>query len=190
MKIYLAGPEVFLRDAMAIGATKKALCEARGFHGLFPLDKDVVATPDVPLDSAIYRANLGLIRSADVGIFNLTPFRGVSADVGTVFELGLMSGLGKPCFGYSNVAADLIDRLHDAALLTHDAASGTWRDAADMFAEDFGNADNLMIDACLKDGGTPLIRPAVAPADVFRDLAGFSACLDALVAFRKRESLG
>ena len=33
MKIYLAGPEVFLPDAVQIGQAKKRLCAAYGFEG-------------------------------------------------------------------------------------------------------------------------------------------------------------
>ena len=40
---------------------------------------------------------------ADVIIANLTPFRGPSADAGTVYELGYMLGKGdRLCLGYSN----------------------------------------------------------------------------------------
>jgi Nucleoside 2-deoxyribosyltransferase len=35
-KVYLAGPEVFLRNATEVGDRKKALCEAHGLEGLFP----------------------------------------------------------------------------------------------------------------------------------------------------------
>ena len=94
--IYLAGPEVFLPDALAVGTRKKALCEKYGFIGLFPFDNEIKsAPPGARTDALIYHANLAMMRAADIGIFNLTPFRGVSADTGTVFELGLMIGLGK-----------------------------------------------------------------------------------------------
>ena len=86
-KIYLAGPEVFLPDADDIGLRKKALCEKYGFVGLFPLDNEIANLPaDGRLDQAIYAANLVLMKEADIGICNLTPFRGISADAGTVFE--------------------------------------------------------------------------------------------------------
>lgn len=94
--IYLAGPEVFLPDALAVGTRKKAHCEKYGFIGLFPFDNEIKsAPPGARIDALICRANLAMMRAADIGIFNLTPFRGVSADTGTVFELGLMIGLGK-----------------------------------------------------------------------------------------------
>jgi nucleoside 2-deoxyribosyltransferase len=38
MRVYLAGPEVFLPDALAIAAAKKRLCAAHGLEGVFPLD--------------------------------------------------------------------------------------------------------------------------------------------------------
>ncbi len=175
--IYFAGPEVLLPDAEAVGRRKKALCEAHGFTGLFPLDEPqpTAGAGRVRPDLGIYRANVSLMRRADFGVCNLTPFRGPSADPGTVFELGLLIGLGKRVFGYTNVAADLLTRVRAAEALTFDAASGLWRDGEGMFVEDFGNADNLMIDAALLETGNPLIRREAAAR--FRDLSGFEACL-------------
>src|ERR1700750_3112150 len=41
MKIYLAGPDVFLSDAVAFGRRKVALCGQYGLSGLYPLDAPV-----------------------------------------------------------------------------------------------------------------------------------------------------
>jgi nucleoside 2-deoxyribosyltransferase len=38
MKIYLAGPDVFLPDAVDVGRRKVALCSRDGLIGLYPLD--------------------------------------------------------------------------------------------------------------------------------------------------------
>jgi nucleoside 2-deoxyribosyltransferase len=38
MKIYLAGPDVFLPDAVDIGRRKVELCARHGLIGLYPLD--------------------------------------------------------------------------------------------------------------------------------------------------------
>jgi nucleoside 2-deoxyribosyltransferase len=38
MMLYLAGPDIFMPDAKAIGDRKKALCARHGFEGLYPLD--------------------------------------------------------------------------------------------------------------------------------------------------------
>jgi len=176
-RIYLAGPDVFLPDALAIGARKKALCARYGFEGLFPLDETAAADPGgLPLDRVIFRSCVAMLRRADLGIVHLTPFRGPSADPGTVFELGMLLGLGKPVFGYTNLATDLIERVQRAEPVTRAADSRDWIDGDGLTVEDFGNADNLMIDAALAEQGHPIVRIA-APADRFRALAGFERCL-------------
>lgn len=176
LKVYLAGPEVFLPDAVALGRAKQALCARYGTVGLFPLDDEAPAGEGA--DVAIYRSCRAQMREADLGIFNLTPFRGVSADPGTVFELGFMAGLGKPVWGYTNVAADLIERVR-AAIPTRADPGGTVRDGQGMSVEDFGNADNLMIDGFLKDAGRSIVRRDVPADGLFRDLGGFELCLKA-----------
>ena len=174
MRIYLAGPEVFLPDAAAIGAEKKRLCRQFGFEGLYPLNEDAAAAPgDDPLDMKIYRACIAAIHRADLAIFNLTPFRGVSADVGTVFELGLCVGRGLPVFAYTNDSRDLVERVRERGEVRQDVE--LWRDAAGLTVEDFGNADNLMIDCALRAQGRMLHRHAAA--DPLREMAGFMACL-------------
>jgi nucleoside 2-deoxyribosyltransferase len=166
-KVYLAGPEVFLADAEDIGRRKKELAAQYGFVGLYPLDNDFTAdSSGERIDARIYRANVALIHAADFGIANLSPFRGPSADVGTVFELGLFVGLGKPVFGYTNEADDLAWRV--------------WRalpDGDGMMIEDFGNADNLMIDMALAEQSYPIIRHAAASDASLRDLTAFEECL-------------
>ena len=166
--VYLAGPEVFLPDAAALGARKKVLCRRHGFEGLFPGDTPV---PDgMPgADAAIFAACVAAMRRADLGVFNLTPFRGASADAGTVWELGFMAGLGKPAWGYSNTLAPLRQRVAGAVR----GADGLWRDADGRLVEDFGNGDNLMIDRSLPpDGFVRLDR-----GGRLDDLDGFEACL-------------
>jgi len=176
-RVYLAGPEVFLPDAAEVGRHKKVLCEAYGLVGLFPLDNDLAAAgAEVPVDRAIFRLNVAMMRRADAGIFNLSPFRGPGADAGTVFELGLMHGLGKPIFAYTNAADTLLARTPDA---TRDP-NGVWRDRDGLMVEDFGNADNLMLDACLADAGAPLVRAAATCP--LHDLEGFEICLRLLAA--------
>jgi nucleoside 2-deoxyribosyltransferase len=178
LKVYLAGPEVFLPDAIAIGRRKKRLCAEYGFDGLYPFDNEVA--PDdsgTRVDLLIYRANVAMMRDANLGILNLTPFRGPGSDVGTAFELGMLAGLGKPVFGYTNNSEDLLSRVKRTEAAQFDANAKIWRDAAGMAIEDFGNADNLMIDATFAEQGRPIFRHAGRPEDGFRDLTGFEACL-------------
>ncbi len=49
---------------------------------------------------------------------NLTPFRGVSADIGRVFEVAYAFARAKPVFGYMNCVADLRGRVTAAIGMT------------------------------------------------------------------------
>src|SRR5258707_10783162 len=99
MKIYLAGPDVFLPDAVEIGRRKVEICAQHGLTGLYPLDNIVdLAASDASI--AIFKGNQAMMDAADAIIANLTPFRGPGADAGTVYELGYMAGRGKPLFAY------------------------------------------------------------------------------------------
>jgi nucleoside 2-deoxyribosyltransferase len=97
--IYLAGPDVFLPDYPMLIAKKAKLVRDRGF---LPLFAGVIAYPELSdkraSGLAISAINELLMRGADAIVANLTPFRGLAADSGTVFELGFMSALGKPVF--------------------------------------------------------------------------------------------
>ena len=83
MRVYLAGPEVFLADRDTISAEKKAICAQHGMIGVFPTDP-APATPQADTDwMRIYLGNEAHIHGCDALIANLTPFRGASADPGT-----------------------------------------------------------------------------------------------------------
>jgi nucleoside 2-deoxyribosyltransferase len=177
-KVYLAGPEVFLPDAIAIGQEKKRLCAEYGFEGLYPLDDEVKCNESgVRVCEIIYRANLALIAEADFGVINLTPFRGPHAYVETGFELGMLAGLRKPVLGYTNDAGDLLDRVKRDGRVICDPIEGVWRDSNGMTVEDFGNAESLMIEWALAEQGHPVVRHATAERERFRDLTGFERCL-------------
>ena len=89
MKIYLAGPEVFLPDALVIGQQKQEICRRFGLTGLYPLDSAVdLSAHDASLQ--IFKRLEEMMDAADAVIANLTPFRGPGADPGTVYELGYM----------------------------------------------------------------------------------------------------
>jgi len=176
-RIYLAGPEVFLPNAHEVGAAKVALCAARGFVGLYPGAEDAPLPADRSAwAGAIYRRCVAMMRSADIIIANLTPFRGPSADVGTVFELGYMAALGKPCFAYSSDGDSLLDRTRRLdARIRHDATQDAWIDHEGLTVEDFDQFDNLMLPGGLT---APVARRVVPASDRFTDLAAFRACLD------------
>jgi nucleoside 2-deoxyribosyltransferase len=172
--VYLAGPEVFLPDAVEIGRRKQALCATYGFEGLYPLDNEIPTTAAERIDKLIYDANTAMMQRADFCICNLTPFRGPGADAGTVFELGLMVGLRKKVFAYTNDAADYVHRVESFA----PGSGQNLRDRHGLSVEDFGNFDNLMLEWAVRDSsGHPVVRHAALAADLYRDLAGFEQCL-------------
>ncbi len=105
-RIYLAGPEVFFsrEEHDDIVADKKRILAEHGFAGIDPLDTELTFAEDESKPRRglrIYQANRVLMDSCDAIIANLTPFRGISADPGTVFEVGYMVGQGKPAFGFT-----------------------------------------------------------------------------------------
>ena len=174
MKIYLAGPDVFLPDAVDIGRRKVETCKRHGLTGLYPLDNAVDPTAkDVSLQ--IFRGNEAMMIEADAIIANLTPFRGPGADPGTVYELGYMAGRGKLCLGYSNDPSSYADRVRGSTSVT--ARDGRLIDAQGLTVEDFGLTDNLMMIHALDLHGCTLVTPGQAPADIWHDLTAFESCV-------------
>jgi nucleoside 2-deoxyribosyltransferase len=183
MKVYLAGPDVFLPDSLGMAQRKRAICAAHGLTGIFPVDNHP-GHPEgtgIPTWLWIYRRNEAHMRDAAAVIANLTPFRGPSADPGTVYEIGFMRALGRKVLGYSNVAADFLPRsLGFLGPAAQRDAEGRWRDAEAMAVEDFGLADNLMIDGGIHEAGGLLVRRDVPRAERWSDLTAFEACVKAL----------
>jgi len=174
MKIYLAGPDVFLPDAIEIGRRKVAICARYGLIGLYPLD-NVIALEAPDASMQIFRANEAMMEEADAIIANLTPFRGASADPGTAYELGAMAARMKLCLGYSNDPAVYADRVR--RFTTVAAGGGQLIDADGVMIEDFGLKDNLMMIHALDLHGCPLVTPRHKPDDIWHDLTAFEMCV-------------
>jgi nucleoside 2-deoxyribosyltransferase len=175
-RIYLAGPEVFLPDALAVGQAKAALCAAHGCEGAFPLDASLDLTGLGKHEQAarISAANEDLMRTCDALIANLTPFRGVSMDSGTAFEVGFMRALVRPVLGYSNICGDYKGRAEAYRALRIGLSDA---DAPDVEVEDFGLEENLMIAAAIVQSGGTVVSRAVPAGQEMRDLPAFEACL-------------
>ncbi|TCZ51927.1 nucleoside 2-deoxyribosyltransferase [Roseicella aquatilis] len=181
MRLYLAGPEVFLADAEAVAEAKRAVCVAHGLAGVFPLEPPPV-TPEATLPDwrRIYQANEAHIRSCDALVANLTPFRGPSADAGTVYELGFMRALGRPVFGYSHVAARFGARtLAALGPRARRRADGAWEDEEGMAVEEFDRHDNLMLEGGIAASGGCFEVEAVPAGRRWTDLAAFTRCVAA-----------
>lgn len=182
-RIYLAGPEVFHPRARELGAEKCRICESAGVEGVFPLDAELDLSGLARDEQArrIALANEALMRSCDAAIANLTPFRGVSMDAGTAYEVGFMRALGRPVFGYSNVGQDLAAR---SRLFRKRDALPFDVDRPAYEVEDFGLAENLMIGVGIAESG---VRPVCASngergaPPSLEDFSAFEACLEAAV---------
>src|SRR5262249_6573531 len=113
---------------------------------------------------------------ADLIIANLSPFRGPSADVGTVFELGYGFAKGLPVFGYSNHPSNYLDRAEALAGPSTPGKDGQEYDRDGHAIEDFDLADNLMIDETLEGFGGVFRPSGGVPCDL-SDLGQFERCL-------------
>ena len=184
-RIYLAGPEVFLDNAIEIGENKKKLCELYGFKGVFPLDNTIDLTSNIPQENGleIAAANERLIASSHYVIANITPFRGTSCDVGTAYEMGLARGLGKPVFAYTNDSRLFLERNLSDLCGSRRVAEHCYVDANGMTLENFGLVDNLMLDGSVSDN--IIINRLVEEDQPYRELLGFEQCLKQINKFQR-----
>lgn len=165
--VYLAGPDVFLPDAEAVGRAKRAVCEAHGLDGRFPLDEAGADAlhhrPAVEQARALYASCRSAMDGCRAGLFNLTPFRGPSADVGTAFELGYLTARGVPVFAYTSEPAPYHERV---------VPDG-------RHVEPYGLADNLMLEGAAMAHGPGVVRvPAADGEDPLVAMAAFVACVE------------
>lgn len=166
-KVYLAGPDVFLPEPEKHVALLKAACVDHGLEGVFPLDVSMECpdcdegsvhsptaqpgyeyracstcggTGSLATPEKIFETNLGLIRSCQGVLANMTPFRGPSADVGTGWEMGFAYGLGIPVIGYTS-------NPHHYYARVGEYRSKCVKPLFDDFEtiEDFNLQDNLML---------------------------------------------
>lgn len=179
VKVYLAGPEVFLPNAREMLDAKAELARQAGFIPLSPGDLQIPpAETKIGHGCNINAVDEQMMIEADAIIANLTPFRGIAADTGTSFELGFMCALGKPVFAYTNVAADHFTRIkrHYGDVATLDEA-GRYRGPDGLSIENFDMADNLMLHGgILRRGGVVVVGDAPMEA-LYTDLTAFKKCL-------------
>ena len=100
-KIYLAGFDVFYKDAKERFEKMRKLCKLAGYEALIPLDNDI--TEGLGISNRIYKANIAMIEQADGIIANLNAFRGKEPDSGTVFEVGYGVAKNKKIVGYTSI---------------------------------------------------------------------------------------
>jgi nucleoside 2-deoxyribosyltransferase len=139
-------------------ARKVAICARYGIRGQPPLNEDIASLaslPEAAAGIAIFEKDVAMMEAADIIIANLTPFRGTSADSGTLIEVGWFLGRGRPIFGYSNTATLFRERSEAFLATTPDPIAG-------LTVEGFGLPDNLMIPGAVQAAGRP---PMLLPTD-------------------------
>lgn len=178
--LWLAGPEAWLPDHEAQAARQRALCVEAGLEPLIPARMPPGEGGDELEARQFYAARMAQLRQADAAVINLTPFRGPSADTATVFEMGVLAGLGKPTFAYLNVAseaeAEYVARV-DVVLGANLDATGVWRDGDGCLIEDQGLPETVML------WGEARRLFVIVTQDPLRDLTGLELCLEALALY-------
>jgi nucleoside 2-deoxyribosyltransferase len=171
---YLAGPDVFLPNAVAHAANKVEICRRSGLRGLPPLNEEAgSATPELETWQAIYQKDVAMMEQSDIIIANLTPFGGASADAGTLIEVGWFLGKGKPIFGYSNTLESFESRMRRQLGANH----------AKFGIEGFHLPDNLMIVGAVQSGGYPVFVPTDDKARGLEALDVFETCVEAVARY-------
>ena len=141
--LYLAGPDVFEPDPVAIGEQLKSIARQYGFDPLFPFD-NAIPKDDPNPSLTIFRANAAMIQAADIVVANLNPFRGAESDSGTVWEVGYALGLGKRAVGYIASEESMVKRV--LGLEGREIPTiGPYLDKQGRSIEDFGHSLNLML---------------------------------------------
>ncbi|TLU72375.1 nucleoside 2-deoxyribosyltransferase [Lichenicoccus roseus] len=169
LRVYLAGPDVFVARPERRGEVLKAICAGAGLEGVFPLDP-APAAGEGSLAERIARGNEAHIRSCGAVIANLTPFRGPGSDAGTVYEIGFARALGLTVFGWSESTVSYADRCRIADPAAARDEDGRLRDRDGLEIEEFGLADNLMITCGIAfSGGRIFTGPGL---DGFRECVG------------------
>ena len=151
-KIYLAGFDVFYKDAKERFEKMRKLCKLTGYEALIPLDNDI--TEGLGISNRIYKANIAMIEQADGIIANLNAFRGKEPDSGTVFEVGYGVAKNKKIVGYTSIKDWKTHIIGDqkSKVLTRELFDSMFnQQPVDEFnVEDFGLPLNLMLAESIK----------------------------------------
>jgi nucleoside 2-deoxyribosyltransferase len=139
-RIYLAGPDVFFPEALQSAKARKNFLAGLEMEGVFPLD--VQHDPSAATAASIFKANCALIDSCQALLANISPFRGPSADVGTVWEIGYAYGQGKAVAAYTANPSMYRERVFRAGW---SVSPRERHDKEGNEIEHFGDVDNLMV---------------------------------------------
>ena len=153
-RVYTAGPAVFFPDLADRITASHRNAAAHGLEAIVPgdvLDRPA-GFPSSPTMRDIYQLNVDRLLRSDAVVADLTPFRGPSADAGTVWEIGFAIALGKPVFGYTSDTREYREKVTPDGLRI----------------EDHGVIDNLMISASVESVVADQHEAMAAVADWWR----------------------
>jgi nucleoside 2-deoxyribosyltransferase len=158
---YLAGPDVFLVDAIEAGGRLRAICEKHGVEGRYPMDNEIKGAfaNKSQMGDEITWANYGMLFESDAIIANMNWFRGLEPDSGTCAEVGFAVALKKPVFLYLEDLRSVLDKVPHVI-----NADGLPIDQWGNIVEDFDYPANLM-----------MVSPAIVIVATFEEAVAAAA---------------
>lgn len=157
-KLYLAGPEVFLPNAVEHAEKQRTICRKYGFQPLHPMDNNLdLGNCDFETAMRIQKGDTDQIEACDIVVANCNGFRGVCMDDGTAFELGYCNALKKISYGYIREDIGLVARTERDWPHTTLSAGRSIDPQGYVNVEDFGTRINLMMECGMKRSGGRLV---------------------------------
>ena len=149
-KIYIAGFDVFLKNAVEDLNQKKELCSKYSFIGMIPFDGNVDFTKsNENIRKDIYVENIKMIDKCDIVIANMNNFRHNEVDSGTVFEIGYATALNKEVYIFSSDNRTVVEKTKECDDKVYEE-NGMFYDRNHMLIEGFDSKFNIMINESSK----------------------------------------
>lgn len=161
LKIYLAGPQVFRKDAIEHAQWQREICTKYDLIGIHPMDNNIDFS-DLTYKTAeiIYRGDCRQILQCDITVADCNSFRGALIDDGTAYELGASNvGFWMPTYGYIEKLALGTELIPLRFPCKEELWKGMRVDADDyLLVDDFETSINLMMQCGMTDSGGRLVE--------------------------------
>ena len=169
-KIYCAGQDIFLPDALAKSREQKHICQWYGFEALHPMDNNLdKGDQSYRVAVGIWQRDVTQIGASDVVAANCNPFRGALVDDGVAYELGAANMIGVASYGYVSKLMPYTDRVRMFYQCIKIAGTDIWVDKDGyLLMDDFETTVNLMLQCGMTESGGRLVE------------GNFEACIRAI----------